>query len=82
MNFDSPAEARAWLRMFMGPSTRTLEGEERSHIELLLRLVDPESSSNNQRTCTDRYKIGGKEYQHIYGDGIDTLEEVLEDDIQ
>jgi hypothetical protein len=60
----TPAEARAWIRKVMGPPKRTLEGKERDDILLLLTMVEPYSTSNNQHSWTECYMIGDKDY-HI-----------------
>lgn len=55
-------QARALLRKVTGPPTRTLEGTEREHVLTLLALVEPFSTTNNQRSWTDYYMIGETEY--------------------
>jgi hypothetical protein len=50
------------MRKVIGPPSRTLEGEERASILLILNLKEPMSSSNNQHTWTDVYEHAGKEY--------------------
>lgn len=82
MNFDSPEEARAWLRKILGPATREITGEEREAVWTMLMLAKEVESTNNQRTITDRYFIAGREFHHTYGEGLDILEEVLPDDFQ
>ena len=59
----TPEEAQVFLRKVMGPPRKTLEGKEREQVLLLLAMMDPYSSSNNQRSWTDCYRIGQKEYQ-------------------
>lgn len=76
------AEARKYLRKILGPDTRELEGEEHDHTWLILQFMEPFDSSNNQRTCTDKYKIGDIEYHVHFGIYKDRpmIEVVLEDD--
>lgn len=78
-----PEKLKKFLRDIMGPRTRVLEGAERSNVELMCALVEPTSSSNNQRTSTDVYMINQKEYHITYGlDDTPVIEEILPDDIQ
>lgn len=74
-------EAIAFLRSIMGPPTRKIEGKEFSDTMLLLKLVGPYKETNNQRSITEYYNMGGKEYRVHYFEG-DTELEVIEDDIQ
>ena len=60
--FKTKEEARAFLRKVIGPPSRTLEGEEREHILLLLAMMEPFKQTNNQRSWTDYYMIGKTEY--------------------
>lgn len=48
------------------PNERTLEGKEREQILLLLALMEPYEQTNNQRSWTDHYMIGKKEYRVHY----------------
>lgn len=58
----TPEEARALLRKVMGPPKRTLEGKEREQVLLLLAMMEPYSTSNNQHSWTSCYMIGDKDY--------------------
>jgi hypothetical protein len=58
----TPEEARALLRKVMGPPKRTLEGKEREQVLLLLALMEPYSTSNNQHSWTECYMIGNLDY--------------------
>ena len=78
----TPDEARAFIRKVMGPARRTLEGEEKEHMLTVFRLIEPISSSNNQRSMTDIYTHADKVYHVTYFDGDTDVEELLEDDIQ
>lgn len=78
-----PEKLKKFLRDIMGPATRRLDGQERANIELMCSLVEPTSSSNNQRTMTDVYMINQKEYHITYGlEDEPVIEEILPDDIQ
>ena len=75
-------EAKAFLRRVMGPPRRTLTGEERDHMLTVFALIEPISSSNNQRSWTDVYDHAGKTYHvHFFEDETE-IEEILPDDIQ
>lgn len=79
-----PAKARALLRSIMGPPRRTIVGEEYEQVMTLLLLTKPFRSSNNQRTSTDEYKLGGKIFHVTYVPWANEpeLEEIEEDDFQ
>ena len=74
-------EAIAFLRKVMGPPMRKLTGKEYEQTMLLLTLVGPYKETNNQRSITEYYAMGGKEYRLHYFEGEQELE-VIEDDIQ
>lgn len=78
----TPAEARAWIRKVMGPPRRTLEGQEKENVWLMIRLIDePTSASNNQHTITEVYHLNQKEYRVTYFDGdYFEIDEMLPDD--
>ena len=78
----TPDEARALIRKIMGPPRRVLEGDEREHILTVFRLVEPISSSNNQRSFTEEYEHAGKRYDVHYFEDETIVEEILPDDIQ
>lgn len=62
-----PVRLKAFLRKVMGPPRRELGKEEREFVLPLLHAIKPESSSNNQRTMTDVYHMGGKVYHVHFG---------------
>lgn len=62
----TPEQARAWIRKIIGPPRRRLEGQEAKSVELMCTLVEPTSTSNNQRTITDVFHINLKEYHITY----------------
>jgi hypothetical protein len=75
-------EARIFIRKVMGPPRRTLEGQEKENVWLMIQLIDePTSVSNNQRTITEVYHLNQKEYQVTYfsTDNFE-IEEMLSDD--
>lgn len=78
----TPAEARAWIRKVMGPPRRTLEGQEKDNVWLMIQLIDePTSASNNQHTITEVYHLNQKEYRVTYFDGDEfEIDEMLPDD--
>lgn len=65
--FKTPEEAKAFLRKIMGPPKRTLEGQERERVWLLIQMATPVNESNNQRFWHEEYLIGGKRYDVTYG---------------
>ena len=75
----TPEQARAWIRKVMGPPRRTLEGQERENVWLMIMLQDePDSSSNNQHSITEVYKINQKVYHVHYFSGEEPeIEEIL-----
>lgn len=74
----TPAELKKFLHKIVGPPTRELEGDEYKNIWLMLQLIDPISTSNNQHTWTDEYVLAEKRYRMIYGlSDNPTIEEIL-----
>jgi hypothetical protein len=82
INSMSPAELKALLRKVMGPPRRTLEGQEKDNVWLMIQLIDePTSASNNQRTITEVYHLNQKEYHVTYFDGDNfEIDEMLSDE--
>jgi hypothetical protein len=80
MKFKTEKEAKAWLRQIMGPDTEELEGKEKDDILLLLTMIEPFNSSNNQHTSTDKYMIGETEYHVTYFEDETIVERVLPDE--
>ena len=76
----TPEEARAFIRKVMGPPKRQLEGQEREHAWLLIKMSTPVRESNNQRFWTDEYVIGGRRYNVTYGVEDEPIVEVYEDE--
>lgn len=78
-----PAKLKTFLRKVMGPPRRSIVGQEYADIMLLLKLVEPFETSNNQHTWTDMFLLGGKTYCVTVFPGNDPPELVeIEDDIQ
>lgn len=74
-----PEKARAFIRKVMGPPRRALTGEEYDKIWTMLQLVEPYHQSNNQRTWTDRYRVGKIRYDVTYGLGDEPEIEEVDD---
>ena len=74
-------QALAFIRKVMGPERRNIEGVEKEHLLTVFKLIEPVSSSNNQRSFTDIYEHAGKEYHVHYFDDDIIVEELLKDDI-
>ena len=79
-----PARLKKFMRCVMGPPRRTLEGKEREQVLLLLAMMEPFESSNNQISWTDCYMIGDKEYHVSSMSGFEDVVELLlpEDDTE
>lgn len=73
-------QAKAWIRKLMGPPKRQLMGKELENIQFLMDMCEPVRSTNNQRSITDEYLIGGRRYDVTYGIGNDPIVEVYEDE--
>jgi len=65
-------------RKACGPASRTLDGQERDDVWLMLMLAEPVGVSNNQRSITEIYMLGDLEY-HIHYSIEDTpiIEQIL-----
>jgi hypothetical protein len=79
---NDPIKLKKFLRAVIGPPRRTLEGQEKENVWLMIQLIDePTSASNNQRTITEVYHLNQKEYHVTYFDGDDfVIDEMLPDD--
>ena len=78
----TPEQARDFIRKVMGPPKRQLLGKELEHVQFLMDMCDPVSTSNNQRTITDEYLIGGRRYDVTYGVEDTPIVEVYEESEQ
>lgn len=76
----TPEEAKAFIRKVMGPPKRLLEGKERDHAWVLIKMSTPVRESNNQRFWHEEYLIGGRRYDVTYGVEDEPIVEVYEDD--
>lgn len=74
-----PAKFREWYKQVVGPDLKELKGKEAEQMLLVLTLVEPYKSTNNQRTSTDFYEHAGKEYRVTYGFGEPLVEEIVYD---
>ena len=76
----TPEQARTFIREVMGPPKRQLEGLEREHMWLLIKMSTPVRESNNQRIWTEEYLIGDKRYDITYGLEEQPIIEVYENE--
>jgi hypothetical protein len=76
----SSEEARAFIRKVMGPPKRQLEGQEREHAWLLIKMSSPVRESNNQRFWTEEYLISDRRYDVTYGVEDEPIVEIYEED--
>ena len=74
---NDPARLKAFLRSVMGRPHRTLEGKERDDILLLLAMIEPYSSSNNQHSWTECYLIGNTDYHVTTIPGEDVIVDLM-----
>ena len=79
---DNPDKLKEWYRQLHGPNLKELVGKEAEQMLIVLTLVEPYKSTNNQRTSTDFYEHAGKEYRVTYGLGDEPLVEEILYDIQ
>jgi hypothetical protein len=75
----NPESFRKWYREIHGPALRELTGKKAEQMMLVLKLVEPYKSTNDQITSTDFYEHAGKEYRITYLFGEPILEEVIYD---
>jgi hypothetical protein len=76
-------EAQAFIRKIMGPTRKTLEGQERENVWLMIMLQEePDQVSNNQHSITEVYKINQREYHvHYFPNEDPIIEEMLDDNM-
>lgn len=53
------------------PNERTLEGQEKQEMMLMLTLLTPTHSTNNQRFITEHYSYDSKSYEVTFFDEKD-----------
>lgn len=58
------------------PNERTLAGQEKEEMMLILKILSPAHSTNNQRFINEHYQYGDFEYSVTYFD--DTEYEIIE----
>ena len=73
MDFKTKEEAYDFLVRagVIRPNERTLEGQEKADMLLILTLLTPYETSNNQRFCTEHYQYGNNEYTITFFDEND-----------
>ena len=74
-----PVKLKEFYRAVMGPPHTELTGAEYDQVSVMLALIEPFKSSNNQHCWTDYYKIGDIEY-HVTswpGQALPIIEEYL-----
>ena len=74
---EDPVKLKKFLRDVMGPPQRTLKGKEREQVLLLLALMEPYSTSNNQHSWTECYTIGDKDYHVTTFPGEETIVDLM-----
>jgi len=74
---ENPVKLKKFLRDVMGPPQQTLEGKEREQVLLLLALIEPYSTSNNQHSWTECYMIGNKDYHVTTFPGEDAIVDLM-----
>jgi hypothetical protein len=58
---------------------RIIIGEEREQLLTMLRLT-PSEVGNNQHLWSETWQIGNITYEHITGNGVDELMEIINDE--
>ena len=73
MDFKTKEEAYNFLVRagIVRPNERTLEGQEKEEMMLILTLLTPTHSTNNQRFITEHYKYGELVYSVTFFDDVD-----------
>ena len=74
---NDPVRLKVFLRSVMRRPHRTLEGKERDDILLLLAMIEPYSSSNNQHSWTECYMIGNTDYHVTTFPGEDVIVDLM-----
>lgn len=70
MDFKTKEEAYNFLIRIgaIRPGERTLEGQEKEEMWVMLTLLTPTHSTNNQRFITEHYCYGDKKYEVTFFD--------------
>ncbi len=73
MDFKTKEEAHDFLVRagIIRPNERTLGGQEKADMWLILKFLEVQYSTNNQRFWTDYYKYGDAEYSVTFFDEND-----------
>lgn len=73
MDFKTKEEAYDFLVRagIIRPNERKLKGSEKEEMMLILTLLTPTHSTNNQRFITEHYKYGELEYSVTFFDDVD-----------
>jgi len=66
-----PVKLKAFMRSVMGPPHKTLEGNDKENVLMMLRLTEPYKETNNQQSWTSYYNVGGREYHVTFFPGAD-----------
>jgi hypothetical protein len=72
-HLNDPVKLNDWVLRVYGPKYREIIGKEKQDMLLILTLIEPYKSSNNQRTSTDFYQYLGKEYEVTFMENEDTI---------
>lgn len=73
MDFKTKEEAYDFLVRagIIRPNERTLEGQEKEEMMLILKLLSPKFTTNNQRFITEYYEYGELGYSVTFFDDVD-----------
>ena len=74
----SAQELIEFVKLSRGRLSTPIHGEEKETVLTMLRLMTPDSTSNNQRSITDVYFCDNVEYHVTYWDDEVTLEEMTD----
>jgi hypothetical protein len=82
INNMSQEELKTFLRKVMGPPRRTLEGQEKENVWLMIQMQDePDEFSNNQHSISEVYRFNQREYHvHYFPNESPYIEEIMNDD--
>lgn len=74
----SKEEAQAFIRKVMGPPRRVLEGKEREQVLLMLTIIGPNVTTNNQHSWSEDYTHSGKHWCVTYFPNEEPMVEEIE----
>lgn len=75
----TPEQAQKFIARVLGHKRTEITGDDYKHLMLILRMLEPNEFSNNQRTWTDTYLYNGKKYDVTYGLEEEPILELVED---